>query len=133
MALDSSGIVYSWGYGGNGRLGHGDNENQIKPKIIEHLTTANEKFKAKAKKIGCGWNYSLIVDNKGYIWTWGYGKDNELGIDSTDDSAIPKRINSWTLTKKSKHIANDCDFVQISDIACGSKHVLALSGIFIIV
>ena len=30
-------MVYSWGDGGKGQLGHGDQENKLKPQLIEAL------------------------------------------------------------------------------------------------
>lgn len=81
----------------------------------------------RVKIIGCGWNYSIAIDSKGFVWTWGYGKDNALGRDTTDDSLIPDKISLWTLARKNKRVSPESEFEQIKSIACGSKHVLALS------
>ena len=34
MAVASDGSVFTWGYGGDGRLGHGDRENQLSPRRV---------------------------------------------------------------------------------------------------
>ena len=35
--MNFSGELYSWGKGRYGRLGHGDSEDQTKPKLVEAL------------------------------------------------------------------------------------------------
>lgn len=35
-AITSSGELYSWGLGEYGRLGHGDNTTQLRPKLVSH-------------------------------------------------------------------------------------------------
>ena len=46
LALSEDGKVYSWGSGLNGRLGHGDLDTQIAPKIIKlDLKDENKKIK----------------------------------------------------------------------------------------
>ena len=37
LALTADGAVWSWGCGGQGQLGHGDEQNQWQPKKIEAL------------------------------------------------------------------------------------------------
>jgi alpha-tubulin suppressor-like RCC1 family protein len=32
-----SGAMFSWGYGANGRLGHGDAEDRVNPKLMDTL------------------------------------------------------------------------------------------------
>lgn len=44
-ALTSSGELYTWGLGEYGRLGHGDNTTQLKPKmVIMHIFIAYKSF-----------------------------------------------------------------------------------------
>ena len=35
LALTADGAVWSWGGGSNGKLGHGDEQNQLLPKKVE--------------------------------------------------------------------------------------------------
>ena len=41
VALTVNGSVYSWGYGGDGRLGHGDEYDQLIPRRLEYLSDKN--------------------------------------------------------------------------------------------
>lgn len=45
-AITASGELYTWGKGRYGRLGHGDSDDQLKPKLVEaligsHVTISN--------------------------------------------------------------------------------------------
>ena len=48
MAVTAKGEVYSWGHGGEGRLGHGDEKHVFRPQIISAL----EGYAVKS--IACG-------------------------------------------------------------------------------
>ena len=62
------GIVYTWGWGGKGQLGHGVFEDEYKPKIVVLSTSS---FKAKVLQVQSGYSHSmLILDNRKLIW-WG--------------------------------------------------------------
>ena len=37
-AVTATGELYTWGKGRYGRLGHGDSDDQLKPKMVEALT-----------------------------------------------------------------------------------------------
>jgi len=45
LAVDNKGVVYSWGYGGNGKLGHGSHEESVHlPTVIEVCFTSISKI-----------------------------------------------------------------------------------------
>lgn len=41
-AISSSGQLFTWGKGRYGRLGHGDSEDQLKPKLVNLVTFLSE-------------------------------------------------------------------------------------------
>eukprot|EP01084_Bolivina_argentea_P073237 132911_1 len=57
LCIDNNGIIYSWGDGGYGRLGHGNSSKQQIPKQIEFFT------KQKIKVVSCmyGYYHSAII------------------------------------------------------------------------
>ena len=59
-AVTNEGVVYTWGRGKNGRLGHGDATSQDAPKPISAL---RQLLGPREKVVGvrCGWNFTLLV------------------------------------------------------------------------
>ena len=77
-ALDSSGHVWSWGYGGYGQLGNGTTTYaQTTPVQVSGLTN----IIAIAGGQGAGTGYALKSD--GTVWAWGNGGYGQLGNGTT--------------------------------------------------
>ncbi len=63
LARTDTGAVFSWGFGKNGRLGHGDTNDRTVPCLINGLRGA------RAINISAGGKHSAIVaDVKDQIW-----------------------------------------------------------------
>ena len=64
----------SFGYGDDGQLGHGDEERQHTPKLIEALRGK------KVLQISAGENHSLVLAEGGAeVLSFGSGLDGQLG------------------------------------------------------
>ena len=74
VALSKNGEVYSWGYGGDGAIGHGDKKNVKSPKIVEGLKGEN------VVDVSCGREHSLVVTDKGVVYTFGSDDYGQLGV-----------------------------------------------------
>ncbi|XP_050303138.1 E3 ubiquitin-protein ligase HERC2 [Anthonomus grandis grandis] len=88
MALDKEGIVYSWGKGDGGRLGHGDTLSKDEPTPIEAL------FGKEIVSIECGAAYSAAISSAGFLYTWGRGNYGPLGHGSFEDVLTPTHVIS---------------------------------------
>jgi len=92
MAVTRSGEVYTWGYGKYGRLGHGDEEDQMLPTRVEALR--HEKINA----VFAGHDVSAAVSMAGKAWVWGYGFFFQLGQDDKKDRLVPTPLDvSYTI------------------------------------
>ena len=88
LALTGSGAVWSWGQGGGGRLGHGDEQRQLLPKKVEAL--AGQRVVA----VSAGGDPS-IATNSGAVFTWGKGEDGCLGHgEDTSNQLLPKKVEA---------------------------------------
>lgn len=89
IAMDEEGKLYSWGFGGYGRLGHKDNKDQMAPKAVKLFHEEEKpvdlnlpKFMqrrvppTRATAIGCGASASFAVVGEPYfaLYQWGITK-----------------------------------------------------------
>ena len=88
LALTSSG-VWSWGWGGHGRLGHGDDQAQWQPKKIEAL--ADQRVVA----VSAGGLHSLTLTADGAVWSWGHGGYGQLGHGDWQNQLQPKKVEAF--------------------------------------
>lgn len=107
LAISQTGDVYSWGYGGNGRLGHGSEEDVKKPKIIEAL-----KGKGVVEVSGGGY-HSAAVTSKGELFTWGWNHFGQLGFEGKETQLIPAQV----AIKKKLH-----------SVTCGEAHTIVIAS-----
>ena len=88
LALTSSGAVWSWGYGGDGRLGHGDAQDQLLPKKVEAF--AGQRVVA----VSAGAYHSLALAADGSVWSWGDGYFGRLGHGDGQYQLLPKKVEA---------------------------------------
>lgn len=60
MALTDAGEVFSWGNGKTGRLGHGNEDDELSPKRIEYFVERGIKI----ERIVAGGGQSFAIDGK---------------------------------------------------------------------
>ena len=68
--------MYTWGFGKNGALGHGDWDIVEIPKKIENLSNII--------KIKCGIDYTIAMDKDGKLYSWGSNRYGQLGVQGTN-------------------------------------------------
>ncbi len=108
LVLLENGDVYSFGYGGNGQLGHGDTGNTTIPTKIDALT------EVKIKAISATWVHSLVLSEAGEVYSFGAGGNGRLGLGDEDNRNTPTKIEALA-------------GVEVKAIAAGGTHSLVLS------
>lgn len=86
LALADSGKVYSWGYGGEGQLGHGDFEMKTMPAQIKALDGEH------VIELACGEKHSAVLTANGDVFTWGDGSLGQLGLGDFRKQHTPHRV-----------------------------------------
>ena len=109
LALTADGAVWSWGHGLYGKLGHGDEQNQLLPKKIEAL--AGRRVVA----VSAGYSTSLAVTADGGVWSWGGGFFGRLGHGDQQHQLLPKKIEA---------LAGQ----RVVAVLAGDEHSLALTA-----
>ena len=91
LATTADGAVWSWGRGACGRLGHGDEQDQLLPRKVEAL--AGQRTVA----VEAGYFHSLAITADGAFFTWGKGEHGCLGHgEDMSNQVLPKKVEAWT-------------------------------------
>jgi len=109
LAVTADGAVWSWGFGVYGRLGHGDQQQQLLPKNIEAL--AGRRVVA----VSAGGSHSLAITADGAVWSWGTGFFGQLGHGDQHQQLLPKKIEA---------LAGQ----RVVAVSAGTAHSLALAA-----
>jgi alpha-tubulin suppressor-like RCC1 family protein len=107
--ITKTGEVFTWGNGKYGRLGHGDESDQETPKCVEALIGVN------AKQVSSGRSHTAVCTEDGQMYTFGKGKEGQLGHGDTEDKYSPALVQALV----GKHI---------TQVQCGYAHTMALTS-----
>jgi alpha-tubulin suppressor-like RCC1 family protein len=102
VTLTDTGDVYTWGFGGYGRLGHKQQVDEFKPRKIEM------KIFYPVTDIACGSQYNLAVGAYGMLYSWGKIKS---GGDSIMYPTQERDLMGW----------------KIAQISCGGSSALVVA------
>jgi alpha-tubulin suppressor-like RCC1 family protein len=82
-AIKTDGTLWTWGYGGSGRLGNGA--------IIGNISTPVTTFAGGTnwKQVACGGYNTAAIKTDGTLWTWGYGSGGSLGNNAITNRSTP--------------------------------------------
>lgn len=109
-AITSSGELYTWGLGEYGRLGHGDNCTQLKPKLVTEL------LRYRVVQVACGSRdaQTLALTEDGLVFSWGDGDFGKLGRGGSEGCSVPHQIERLS-------------GLGVIQIECGAQFSLALT------
>ena len=96
--------------------GHGGSRAADKPQILKPLKDK------RVSMIACGDAHSMVMTDKGYLYTWGRGYEGQLGLgENCDIAATPHFVKYFhQRTRQQETIMN------VSYIAAGSFYSLAI-------
>ena len=109
LAFTADGAVWSWGRGGEGQLGHGDEQIQLLPKKVEAF--ADERVVA----VSAGGDQSLALTADGGVWSWGWGAFGRLGHGDQQSQLLPKKVEAF-------------DGQRVLAVSAGEYHSLTLTA-----
>ena len=85
-AVDSAGLVYCWGYDGNGELG---NNSTTQSNVPVAVTTAGTPMAGRTiMQVSSGYGSACAVDSAGTAYCWGYNDNGQLGNNSVTASNV---------------------------------------------
>ncbi|XP_020383794.2 inhibitor of Bruton tyrosine kinase isoform X3 [Rhincodon typus] len=90
--LSQKGHVYTCGHGQGGRLGHGDEQTYLVPRLVENLASHRCSQVAAAK------DHTIVLTEDGSVYAFGLNTYCQLGIVPPPvNSSIPRQVQSKTL------------------------------------
>lgn len=86
--------MYTWGWGGSlwggiGGLGHGDEKEQPRPKLVKSLLD----YGCRVASVACGEKHTLILTDDGEVLTCGNGEYGRLGNGGSSDHPTPEPVD----------------------------------------
>lgn len=109
IARTACGLVFTWGGGKNGRLGHGDEKIRAQATCVEQLVSE------RAVSITAGYHNNLVLTERGEVWSWGWGAHGQLGVGDTKDRDVPTVIEELSREK-------------VCVLSCGDRHSFAITA-----
>uniref|UniRef100_H0ZQP8 Inhibitor of Bruton tyrosine kinase n=1 Tax=Taeniopygia guttata TaxID=59729 RepID=H0ZQP8_TAEGU len=90
--LSHKGQVYTCGHGQGGRLGHGDEQTCLVPRLVEGLTGHQCSQIAAAK------DHTVVLTEDGYVYTFGLNTFHQLGIlPPPSNCSVPRQVQAKNL------------------------------------
>lgn len=85
-AVTSSGVVYTWGLGNNGRLGHGSQDDYFEPTIVTALSGK------QVVEVACGSFHTVFVTSDGEAYACGDNQGGQCGVVGEYFVTTPTRL-----------------------------------------
>jgi alpha-tubulin suppressor-like RCC1 family protein len=109
VALTDDGVLYTWGGGEKGQLGHGDEKNQMLPKPVGAIADK------KVTQVGCGMHHTVVITGSTppqplmmAFKTWGrctrLAAESTAALDSTTSSPTSCRRSSRRLRRRERFL-----------------------------
>ncbi|CAN8243829.1 unnamed protein product [Cochlearia groenlandica] len=115
--MGRDGRVCTWGWGRHGCLGHGSEELELSPKVVEGLKDV------KAVHVTTGDYTTFVVSDDGHVYSFGCGESANLGQgDVEENTLIPKLVLS--LKEKKERVVH----VSSTNTVSWTGHTFAMTG-----
>jgi len=87
-ALTDAGVLYTCGYGLDGQLGHGDDDNKWAPQLVKALVDT------KVVGVSAGTDHTAVCTEASQVLTFGNGGYGRLGHGTDDDEIVPRVVEA---------------------------------------
>ena len=115
--VTEKGDLWAFGKGDHGVLGLGTDAHQLLPACVGG---ADEVFGGEAVvMVAGGFVHQTCVTAKGTLWTWGTGRNGQMGHGDEEPRQRPARLG--------KEMYGGSPAVMV---ACGNRHTLVLTSVF---
>jgi alpha-tubulin suppressor-like RCC1 family protein len=119
--LKSDGTLWCWGLNESGELGLGDSADRTTP---TQTGCPNGSCLGEWTAIGAGSFHTCAIRADGELWCWGGGLNGQLGVGplSTEDSAVPLRVEFGQWRTISGGASHSCGLQSDGSLWCWGKN-----------
>lgn len=110
--VTQNGTVWTWGYGNDGQLGHGNKNSLNSPKHI--------KGHENIAEVVCGGGHTGFVLNNGEVFLFGRGRDGQIGRGDVIESMAAYRTQP---VRVEYLVKNE---LKVEKLALGANHSIAI-------
>mmetsp|Transcript_14147 Transcript_14147/g.39114 ORF Transcript_14147/g.39114 Transcript_14147/m.39114 type:complete len:563 (-) Transcript_14147:2003-3691(-) len=103
-----AGELFTFGYGGDGRLGLGNETNCLVPTRVVHLEGKH------VAQVSCGSHHTALITKTGSLYSFGKNEHGLLGHGDEEKRLEPTFVRSL-------------ESISVSQVSCGNEHSVALS------
>ncbi|XP_044213219.1 probable E3 ubiquitin-protein ligase HERC4 [Thunnus albacares] len=83
VILTKDGVVFTFGSGQYGQLGHNSFSDELRPRLVAEL------WGAKVIKIACGQHHTLVMTDSKRVYSFGCGEQGQLGHGEESHPSVP--------------------------------------------
>eukprot|EP01138_Halocafeteria_seosinensis_P005914 gb/GECG01006046.1/.p1 GENE.gb/GECG01006046.1/~~gb/GECG01006046.1/.p1 ORF type:complete len:452 (+),score=62.91 gb/GECG01006046.1/:1-1356(+) len=113
VAISADGAVYTWGYGFDAQLGHGDRNNVGLPKLVHNLRSE------RIVDCAVGGGHILYITEENRVLAIGRGRNGQLGREGNIESIAAYRADPVEVRRLSA--------LRVKQVAAGADHSMAIA------
>ncbi|XP_075898837.1 putative E3 ubiquitin-protein ligase HERC4 [Nelusetta ayraudi] len=87
VILTKDGVVFTFGSGQYGQLGHNSLNDELRPRLVAEL------WRATVTKIACGWYHTLVMTDRKKLYSFGRNTHGQLGRGEESHPSVPLPVH----------------------------------------
>lgn len=111
--IDECMRVFTWGAGGAGQLGHGEEQDEWIPRMVRGL------IGARIVQVSMGDRHSAAVCADGGVYTWGCGESGQLGDGMSVSRSTPERLDADSV--RGECVVVCCGYTMTAVLRCDGR------------
>ncbi|XP_062333275.1 probable E3 ubiquitin-protein ligase HERC3 isoform X2 [Osmerus eperlanus] len=111
VILTKGGVVFTFGGGRYGQLGHNTQTDEHRPRVVAEL------WGSKVTQVACGRHHTLAFVGSAKVYSFGHGEHGQLGNGILTDQSVPLPVQ----------ISQESDDQKIKRIFAGGNHSFAMT------
>lgn len=133
LALSGDGVLYSWGCGSSGQLGHGDTSSRLVPTPVEALGAHRVRCMAAGERYAFALASPEGEPNRSTLFSWGDASCGQLGHPRQPASVSPPGAGAATAASPSSLLAptrlgDEFGGAPVSGLAAGAAHSVVMAA-----